>query len=176
MEFCKKGMGIAMLTVLCLFFAGCAGKVEETQPTSYTTESPVSTSGEEADGVPGVGTDDGEIAITARFLQEDGGVLSHGSASISDGETDVKYSLDDDGEMWVSGLPREGTILLILFDQEEQELGRTTVMFSTGAVIDASTDEAGAGYITLKEDTSEVSLVFTLCGDGSLQCSLWLGA
>lgn len=175
MTFCKEQVCMIMLTVLCLLFGGCTDTVDETKISSQTAEASVSASEQYAEASSDAESVDDGIAIAVRFRKGNGAALSNGSASISDGETYVEYSLDDNGEMQASGLPRQGTLLLILFDQAERELGRTTVNLSTGAVIDASTDEAGTGYITLKENTTEVSLVFTLCGDGSLQCSLWLG-
>lgn len=53
-------------------------------------------------------------------------------------------------------------------------MGRTEVHVSTGAVIDASTDQEGVGYVILRSDTKEVNLIFTLREGGFLQCSLLL--
>ena len=52
--------------------------------------------------------------------------------------------------------------------------GAMTLSLDQGAVIDATTGENGVGHITVRNDTSEVALIFILTGDGTLQCALWL--
>ena len=51
--------------------------------------------------------------------------------------------------------------------------GTQTLHFSTGAVIDASTDETGDGYVTTRADTQAVALQFTV-GAAGMQCALRL--
>lgn len=98
---------------------------------------------------------EGEISLTARF-QDGGGDALEG------------------GELRLAQLSRGEELTLILLDAQGAELGRTTVRFSTGAVIDASTDAAGTSFVTLKPDTASVDLVFSLRGDGALACALRL--
>ena len=76
----------------------------------------------------------------------------------------------------LSGLSRQEGLQLCLMDPESRELGRTEVHVSTGAVIDASTDQEGVGYVILRSDTKEVNLIFTLREGGFLQCSLLLAS
>ena len=71
-------------------------------------------------------------------------------------------------------LPREGRMLLCLYNEEGEQVGQTAVKFSVGFVIDASTDERGDGYVTLKQAQEEIALVFTLDGNGALACALRL--
>ena len=78
------------------------------------------------------------------------------------------------GELRLAQLSRGEELTLILLDAQGAELGRTTVRFSTGAVIDASTDAAGTSFVTLKPDTASVDLLFALRGDGALACALRL--
>ena len=46
-----------------------------------------------------------------------------------------------------------------------------TLFFDQGAVIDATTGQDGVGHITVRNDTSEVALIFILTEDGTLQCT-----
>ena len=61
-----------------------------------------------------------------------------------------------------------------LLDENQEELGCAGVTFTTGEVIDASADQEGAGYVTLREDTQALSLVFVADGQGHLWCALLL--
>lgn len=74
----------------------------------------------------------------------------------------------------VSGLPRSGKLLLTLFDPQQEVQGAMTLSFDRGAVIDAITSQDGVGHIIVRNDTSEVALIFILTKDGTLQCTLWL--
>lgn len=67
------------------------------------------------------------------------------------------------------------TLEVTVLDKESGPLGTITISFSEGTVIDASTDQEGAGYVVVKEDTEAVDLLFVLCDDGSIQCDLDLG-
>ena len=115
-----------------------------------------------------------KVAMLAMFRSKDGDVFSRGSASISDGENSKSYDLDANGEILVPDLPREGRMLLCLYNEEGEQVGQTAVKFSVGFVIDASTDERGDGYVTLKQAQEEIALVFTLDGNGALACALRL--
>jgi len=115
-----------------------------------------------------------EVAIAASFSQEDGIALCGSTVRFSFGESQTDYSLDANGELRASGLPRVGDLFLTVLDQQEQVQGGMTLSLSEGAVIDATTDEGGVGHITLKGDTEEVRLLFVLKDDGSLLCSLRL--
>ena len=159
-----------LLTALFLLAAGCAG-AEAEEPASQGT--PVSVLGQSWTGLSSEEAGDG-FSLSARFQQENGTAITVGSVCLADEETSLCCALDETGEILVSGLPRAGTLTLTLLDSGQRELGRTTVQFSTGTVIDASTDENGAGYVTLKADTDQVSLLFTLHDSGTLQCSLRL--
>ena len=104
---------------------------------------------------------EGEISLTARFQDGGGDALSSGAVRVLRGGQSADHALED-GELRRAQLSRRA------------ELGRTTVRFSTGAVIDASTDAAGTSFVTLKPDTASVDLVFSLRGDGALACALRL--
>ena len=170
----KKLSGITLFTVLCLFFCGCADKVEELQPPSQSVAPPVSAAEQEWESPTASGGSGKTFVLSASFLREDGEAIANGSAHIAIGEDSARYSLNERGELRLSGLPRGEILSLLLLDKEERSLGSTTVSFSTGEVIDASTGQNGAAYVTMKSDTEEIALVFTLSGDGALQCSLLL--
>lgn len=159
---------LPLCAVLCLLFSGCGGG---TSASSQAAGSSASSQSVQPLPPPG---QDGGVTMTASFQRADGGVLSDGSVCLAAGELSQIYPLDSRGALQAPGLPREGTLWLTLFDTGGQELCRTSLLFSTGAVIDASTDQEGAGYVILKEDTEEISLIFTLSG-GYLQCALRLG-
>ena len=115
-----------------------------------------------------------EISIEALF-QTEGGDALHGSAAYFSTETNSNYcQVGNDGRVSVTGLPRNGELLLTLFDQRQEVLGIMTLSFGQGAVIDATTSEDGVGHITVRNDTNEVALIFVLTEDGTLQCTLWL--
>ena len=116
---------------------------------------------------------EGEISLTARFQDGSGDALSSGAVRVLRGGQSADHALKG-GELRLAQLSRGEELTLILLDAQGAELGRTTVRFSTGAVIDASTDAAGTSFVTLKPDTASVDLVFTLRGDGALACALRL--
>ena len=112
---------------------------------------------------------EGEISLTARFQDGGGDALSSGAVRVLRAD----HALEG-GNLRLAQLSRGEELTLILLDAQGAELGRTTVRFSTGAVIDASTDAAGTSFVTLKPDTASVDLVFSLRGDGALACALRL--
>lgn len=116
---------------------------------------------------------EGEISLTARFQDGGGDALSSGAVRVLRGGQSADHALKG-GELRLAQLSRSEELTLILLDAQGAELGRTTVRFSTGAVIDASTDAAGTSFVTLKPDTASVDLVFSLRGDGALACALRL--
>ena len=166
----RRGLAALVLWgTLCLLFCGCAGKVEETQDPA-----PSASREEEASYSPFPAPEDGDgVALAAMFRTEEGTALS-GTALLSSGQASARYALDEAGQVRVSGIPREGLLGVRLLDESQKELGATTVSFSAGEVIDASADQDGAGYVTLREDTLRLSLVFVADGQGHLWCALLL--
>lgn len=123
---------------------------------------------------PSENADKDELSISALFQTESGETL-HGSAAYFSTEANSDYcQVNSDGTVSVTGLPRNGELLLTLFDQRQELQGAMTLFFGQGAVIDAMTGEDGVGHITVRNDTSEVALIFVLTEDGTLQCTLWL--
>ncbi len=115
-----------------------------------------------------------ELSVAALFQTESGDTL-HGSAVRLSTETGSDYcQVRHDGTASISGLPRSGELLLTLFDPQREVQGAMTLFLDQGAVIDATTSEDGVGYITIREDTGEVALLFVLTESGALQCTLWL--
>lgn len=119
-------------------------------------------------------TDEGGLSIAALFQTESGDALYGGAAHFSTETKSDSCQLNSDGTVSVSGLPRNGDLLLTLFDWQQNVQGAMKLSFSEGAVIDASTGEDGVGHITVRSDTNEVALVFILTEEGVLQCTLWL--
>lgn len=141
-----------LFILLLLFSGGCSHTVEQTAGNG------------EADG----------LTIKAAFAREDGTPLSDGTVRFSDGKNSADYQADQDGALTVSGLPGEGELTVTPLDGQEEPQGTVTLSFSRGAVIDAVTDENAVAHITLKEDTREIALRFTLRNDGTLGCELRL--
>lgn len=110
------------------------------------------------------------LSVSARFQTEDGDALQGGSAQFSTREG--SFPLDEEGEIRVQGLPRNGEVTMTLQRQEEQ--AAMALSFSEGAVMDATTGEDGVGHITVREDADEIALLFLSDGDGALTCTLWL--
>lgn len=147
----NRKMGIVLLPLL-LLLSGCAGT-----GTARPAE-----------------TGDEELSVAALFQTESGDTL-HGSAVCFSTEAGSDYcQVNHDGTASISGLPRSGELLLTLFDPQQEVQGAMTLFFDQGAVIDATTSEDGVGYITVREDTGEVALLFALTENGALQCTLWL--
>lgn len=117
----------------------------------------------------------GALSVDAVFQTESGDSLQ-GAARFSAGGYGVSGPLDDRGAVSVSGLPRSGELLLILFDRQQEVRGAMTLYLDLGAVIDATTGEDGVGHITVRSDTDEVALLFVLEESGALTCTLWLAA
>lgn len=119
---------------------------------------------------------DNGLRVAARFQAEGGATLEGSAARFSAGEHAAGCLLDGSGEITVSGLPRNGELLLTLLDRRQEIQGAMTLSFSEGAVIDATTGDDGIGHITVRGDTDEVALTFVLTEDGALRCALWLAA
>lgn len=139
-----RAVGAALLSLLLL--SGCSAAPPREQPDS--------------------------LCVSARFQAESGDALQGGAAQFSGEES--SHPLDSGGEIRASGLPRSGELLMTLFDQRQEVRGVITLFFGQGAVIDATTDEDGVGHITVRDDTEEVALLFTLTEDGGLTCALRL--
>lgn len=149
----KKYLLISFLFIfLLLLFGGCSRTVEQ------------------AAGSGGADS----IAMNAVFEREDGTPLSGSTVRFSNRENSADYPLDRDGLLTISGLPLEGELAVTVLDGREESQGTVTLSFSQGAVIDAVTDENSMGYVTLKEDTREIALRFTLESSGILRCQLQL--
>ena len=148
MGFQKMGAGLLLLLLL----SGCAGI--DTAPPEETSEE--------------------ELSLMALFQTESGDAL-YGSAACFSTETSSDcFPVDDHGIVRVSGFPRNGELVLTLFDPQQKVQGTMPLFFGQGAVIDAATSKDGVGYITVREDTGEVALMFVLTENGALQCTLWL--
>lgn len=143
-------IGAALLLLLLL--SGCAGK----------------------GAAPHEKEEEDDLSIAALFQSESGDALHGSTAYFSMEASSNSCQVDSDGTASISGLPRNGELLLTLFDQRQEVQGTITLSFSEGAVIDAMTDEDGAGHITVRNDTREVALVFILTEDSTLRCTLWL--
>ena len=114
------------------------------------------------------------VSVEAFFRREDGEALGESTVRVSTEDGSADYLLDGSGALAVSGLPRSGTLTLTILDGQERVRGAANLIFSEGAVIDASTDSGGDGHITLKHDTREIALVFLLREDGTILCTLRL--
>ncbi|MGI5883436.1 MAG: hypothetical protein ACOX83_00555 [Candidatus Spyradocola sp.] len=147
MRFRLRCARVLPLLVACLLFFGCAAPAE---PEAL-----------------------GKISLTARFQDQDGAALSEGKVRVLCRGRSEDHPLEG-GMLSLSSLSREEELTLILLDTEGTELGRTTICFATGAVIDASTDAEGASFVTLKPETESVDLLFSLREDGALTCALRL--
>lgn len=123
---------------------------------------------------PSKKTDKEEISIAALFQTENGNTLRGSAACFSTEANRDCCQVDYDGTASISGLPRSGEVLLTLFDQQQEIRGTMTLSFDRGAVIDATTGENGVGYITVRDDISEVALIFVLTESRTLRCALWL--
>lgn len=156
----KKPIWLPLIVLLCLIAAGCADRGEGSA-SSLQEDDASSAQGEEAG-----------ITMSARFQGEDGSAISQGSVRIAGRERSETYPLEG-GEARMAGLPRAGTLMLYLLDTGGTELCSAPLHLSTGAVIDASTDQEGEIYVVLREDTSRIALLFTLDGEW-LQCALIL--
>lgn len=142
----KNYISALLFMISLLFFAGCSRTVE--QPDT--------------------------LAVTAAFAREDSAPLSGHTVRLSQGEDSEDYQLDSEGTLRASGLSRSGEMRLTLLDQRQKVQGAMTLSFDQGAVTDAATGQDGVGHITVRNDTDEVSLVFTLADSGALACSLRL--
>lgn len=141
-----------LFTVLLLFSGGCSHTVERA-----------------------AGSEDANsLTMKAVFEEENGAPLSGGAVRFSDGESSADYLSDQDGCLYVSGLPAQGELEVSVLDGRGEPRGTVTLIFTRGEVIDAVTDENSIGHVTLKEDTREITLKFTLGGAGALECQLQL--
>lgn len=147
-----KNRFFLLAAVELLLLCGCSGPVKE--PTAAARSC--------------------DLVIAAFFQYEDGFLLRGGAVCVSGGASSTAHTLDENGEVTISGVPRRGEITLTVFDQPEQKQGSMVLSFSEGEVIDAVTDQDGNGHITVRQDTEKLTLVFVLKEDGSLMCALRL--
>lgn len=126
---------VLLFTFLLLFSGGCTDTVEADHSSSSSAP-PLASSGD---------TGEGSLNILASFQREDGSPLTEQSIRLSAGDKSAEYPLDEWGELRVSGLPRKMTLEVTVLDKESGPLGTITISFSEGTVIDASTDQEGAG-------------------------------
>ena len=143
---------IGAVLALLLLFTGCA-------PT-----------GAVPDGAEG----QDELSIAALFQTEAGDALYGSTACFSTEDSSNSCQVGRSGTASASGLPRNGELLLTLFDQQQEVQGAITLSLSKGSVTDAMTGEDGVGYVTVRDGTSQVALIFVLTEDGALRCTLWL--
>lgn len=167
-----KKMLCRMLPALAcvLLLSGCAGTVRESASPGPTVTPADSSSPQPAESSAPAGT----VTVAAKFQREDGTPLPSETVRVSGGGNSMDYPLDSDGELRLSGLPKCGELSLSILDRQGREAVTMSLVFATGAVIDAMTDGDGVGHISLKEDTDEVALDFTWNDDGTLLCSLHL--
>lgn len=151
----KKYIYAAVFTILLVFFAAYVHMVKDDAASSENDAKD-------------------DLTLMAGFSKEDGIALGGNTVRLSSGEDGRDYSLDGSGKLQITGLPRQGDLLLTVFDSQGQTAGRMTLTISEGAVIDATTSEDGTGHITLRRDTDTIAISFFLLDDGSLQCSLRL--
>ena len=118
--------------------------------------------------------DPGGLTLKAAFEKENGTALSNCTVRFSDGENRADCQADQDGALTISGLATGGELTVSVLDSREEPRGTVTLSFSRGAVIDAVTDENAVAHITLKEDTRDIALRFTLCDGNTLECKLQL--
>lgn len=159
----KQHRKITLFTLSSLLlFSGCAGTARENSAPSATpavSEAPAQN----------VST----VSVSVRLHREDNTPLANETIQISVGENSMDCLLDENGAFQVPSIPVNGAFTINLME-EEQEGTFIMVRFSTGSVIDAITGSDGVGSVTLKEDTKEVALDFTLKEDGTLSCALQL--
>lgn len=115
-----------------------------------------------------------DFTLVAEFLREDGSALGGDTVCLTLDGKRTDYPLNANGELQITGLPRNDDLLLCVLDPQGKAVGSMTLSFLEGAVIDASTSGDGAGQIALRRDTDLIALSFSLSEDGSLQCGLWL--
>lgn len=148
----KKYISVSLFIILLLFFMAYIHTVED-----------------------GAAEDEKrDLTLMAGFSRGDGIALGGNTVRLSSGEGGTDYPLDGSGKLQITGLPRNGSLLLTVLDPQGQAIGGITLSISEGAVIDAATSEDGIGHITLRRDTDMIAISFSLLDDGSLQCSLWL--
>lgn len=167
-----KKMLCRMLPALAcvLLLSGCAGTVRESVSPGPAVTPADSSSPQPAESSAPADT----VTIAAKFQREDGTLLPYETVRIFDGGNSVDYLLDGGGALRLSGLSNSGELSLSILDRQGREAVTMSLVFATGAVIDAMTDGDGVGHISLKEDTDEVALDFTWNDDGTLLCSLHL--
>ena len=141
-----------LFIISMLFFGGCSRTVEQTAGSG----------------------DAGGLTMKAVFEEEDGTPLSNCTVRFSDGKNSADYQADQDGALTISGLPTGGELTVSVLDGREEPQGTVALSFSRGAVLDAVTDENSVAHITLKEDTREIALRFTLYDGRTLGCELRL--
>ena len=150
----KKHIFVPLFIILLLFFTACADTVGDNTRSQEREED--------------------DLTLVAGFSSEDGNPVVGNTVRLSSGGSGTDYALDGDGKLQAAYLPRNGELLLTLFDRQQKVQGAMTLVFDQGAVIDATTGEDGVGHITVRTDADEVALLFDVTESGTLTCTLWL--
>ena len=115
------------------------------------------------------------LALSFTLLDADGAPLADASAQLTIDGNQADYPADTDGTLTVAGLPREGTVELVLTDSADAELGTLELQLAEGSVTDVADSGDGTASLTVLSGAAEVALTVTVGDSGLLSCSLDVG-
>lgn len=158
-----------------------ANETEESPSASPTETEAVSPEPEEESQEPALETGEGSdseadaLALSFTLLDADGAPLADASAQLTIDGNQADYPADTDGTLTVAGLPREGTVELVLTDSAGAELGTLELQLAEGSVTDVADSGDGTASLTVLSGAAEVALTVTVGDSGLLSCSLDVG-
>ena len=168
--------GALLLAALTACSTNSGQEGETVSPTPDETETVSTTPAEEEDAVQETGapgeTEDAGLALSFTLLDAGGAPLSDASLQLTIGEDQADYPAEENGTLTVGGLPRTGTVELVLTDSAGAELGALELQVSVGSVTDAVDNGDGTVSLTVLAESDEAALTLTLGDEGTLRCAL----
>lgn len=174
-----SGALLLMLLAACSSDSGQEAETSESPAAETETVSPSPEAADEsADPAPEAGddTETDTLALTFTFLDGDGAALADAAVQLTMNGDQADYPTDSNGVLSVGGLPRTGTVELVLTDSAGAQLGTLELRLTEGSVIDVADNGDSTAVLTILSDTVETSLTVTVGEDSVLQCALDLGA
>ena len=155
-----------------------ANETEESPSASPAETEAVSPEPEEESQEPAQETGDGSeseadaLALSFTLLDADGAPLADASAQLTIDGNQADYPADTDGTLTVAGLPREGTVELVLTDSADAELGTLELQLAEGSVTDVADSGDGTASLTGLTESGEAAITLDMGDGGPLTCFL----
>ena len=112
------------------------------------------------------------IALTAIFKNKDGKPLAKTGVRLTKKDQTVLFTTDANGTLVIADFPTDVSVLLAVMDATGKTQSEAQIQCAAAAVTDAYTDENGTVQVSIADNCTKMTLVFTLDETGKMNCSL----